>query len=234
MDAVAAGLGADVDDRVAHPASAGVENLFLRSHPQRQGVHQRVARVAGGLAFEVNVAADGGHPDAVAVKGDAADHALGHRAALRVFERPEAQRVQDGQRPGAHGEDVPQDAAHPGGGPLERLDEAGVVVGLDLEDGGQAVADVHHPGVLPRALQHLRAGGGQPLQVHLARLVGAVLAPHHAEDAELGEGGLPAENLLDAVVFLGGQPVLGHQVSGCVRPIHLHFSAVRIVLTIYS
>src|SRR2546426_1698840 len=45
-------------------------------------------------------------------------------------------------------EDVPQDPADTGGGALERLDERWVVVALDLEDDGPAVADVDRPRVL--------------------------------------------------------------------------------------
>ena len=40
----------------------------------------------------------------------------------------EAQRIHDGQRPRAHGEDVAQNAADAGGRALEGLDVAGVVV----------------------------------------------------------------------------------------------------------
>src|ERR1700690_421097 len=41
------------------------------------------------------------------------------------------------------------------------------------------------------------------------RFIGAVLAPHHAEDAEFGDRGLAvAEKLLDLLVFLGREAVL--------------------------
>ncbi len=62
-----------------------------------------------------------------------------------------AQRVQVGDRPGAHGEDIAQDAADPGRRTLVGLDEAGVVVALHLEDGGQPIADIDHAGILTRA-----------------------------------------------------------------------------------
>ena len=42
-----------------------------------------------------------------------------------------------------------------------------------------------------------------------AGFVGAVLAPHHAEDAEFGDVGIAAENFLDARVFFGGEAVFG-------------------------
>ena len=129
-------------------------------------------------------------------------------ARARVIGAPEAQRVEAGDRARAHREDVAQDAADAGRRALVRLDEARVVVRLHLEDGREAVADVDDAGVLAGALDDARALGGEALEVHARRLVGAVLAPHHAEDAELGVRGLAAERLLDPGVLLGGQLVL--------------------------
>ncbi len=124
----------------------------------------------------------------------------------------EAQRIEHGDGPRAHGEDVAQDAAHAGGRALKRLDVAGMIVRFHLEDGGEAVANVHHAGVFAGPLQHLRGARGQALQMHAAGFVGAVLAPHHAEDAELGEVGIAAENFLDARVLFGREAVLGDEL----------------------
>ena len=77
----------------------------------------------------------------------------------------EAQRVQVGDRPRAHGEDVAQDSADAGRRALVGLDVAGVVVALHLEDGGLAVADVDDAGILARAADHPRRLGRQLLQV---------------------------------------------------------------------
>ena len=68
----------------------------------------------------------------------------------------EAQRIEVGDRPRAHGEDVAQDAADAGRRALVGLDVGGVVVALHLEDGGLAVADVDDAGILARALDHPR------------------------------------------------------------------------------
>ena len=142
---------------------------------------------------EGDLAADGRDADAVAVAGDAGDHALEDAARTsRRVERAEAQRIQQRDRPRAHREDVADDAADAGGRALIRLDERRVVVRFDLEDGGQPVADVHGAGVLAGPLQHARALGRQRLQVHARALVAAVLGPHHREDAELGERRLAA------------------------------------------
>ena len=78
----------------------------------------------------------------------------------------------------------------------------GMVVRFDLEDRGQAVADVDGAGVLAGPLQHARPVGRQRLQVHARALVAAVLGPHHREDAELGQVRLAAQERDDAVVLV--------------------------------
>ena len=79
---------------------------------------------------------------------------------------------------------------------------------FNFESSDQAVADVNDARVFARALHNELAARRQALQVNFARLVGAVLAPHHAEDAQLGDVWLAAEDLLDAGVFVGGEAVL--------------------------
>ena len=76
---------------------------------------------------------------------------------------------------------------------------------LDLESQRQIAAEVHDAGVFAGTLQHGRPGRGQALQEDARVLVGAVLGPEGGEEAELGEGRLPAEAPDDAVVLLAGQ-----------------------------
>src|ERR1019366_2192525 len=111
------------------------------------------------------------------------------------------QRIHDGDGTRTHGEDVAQDAANPSGCALEGLDERRMIVRLDLEGAGPAIADVDDARIFPGSLHHATAVRGQPLQVHARGFVRAVFAPHHAENAQLGEGWLAAQRLQDAVVF---------------------------------
>src|ERR1700722_13514897 len=84
-----------------------------------------------------------------------------------------------------------------------------MIVRLDLESAGPAVANVDDAGVLSWPLQHDLAARGQALQMDARRLVGAVLAPHHAEDPQFGQRWLaPAEKLLDLLVLVRGEAVL--------------------------
>ena len=54
-------------------------------------------------------------------------------------------------------------------------------------------------------------GGRQRLQPFLRGFVRAVLVPHRREDAELGEARLAADQVEDALVFVGLQPVRGDE-----------------------
>ena len=204
VDAVASGLGPDVVHRVALAVRGALDDLVAAGEAEAEDVHQRVARVGG---VEVDFAADRGNADAVAIAADAGDHAGEDAAGQRRVQRPEAQRVQQPDRPRAHGEDVADDAADAGGRALVGLDEGRMVVRFDLEDRAQTVADVHRAGVLPRSLHHPRPGRGQGLQVHARALVAAVLGPHHREQPELHEVGRARHQLADPLVFVGLEAV---------------------------
>ena len=207
-DAVRPGPGPEQDDLVARPGGGGALQVAAPHHPHAQRVHQRVPGVAG---IEGQLAADVGQAEAVAVERDAAHHAGQHPAGVGGVRRAEPQRVHHRDRPGAHREDVPDDAADPGGRALVRLHVGGVIVRLDLEGDRVALADVHHARLLADAGQQRRRLGrllGELPQVHLGRLVRAVLAPHPGVDGELGIGGTAAEDPPDPVVLGRGQAEL--------------------------
>ena len=82
-----------------------------------------------------------------------------------------------------------------------------------LKATAQPVGQAQHPGVLARALDHLRAGGGEALEDRLRVLVGAVLRPERREHAELGERRRAAEQLEDAAVLEVVQVVLPHDLG---------------------
>ena len=79
---------------------------------------------------------------------------------------------------------------------------------LDLEGHREAVADGDDTRVLPRAEQDVLSPGRQRLEMPLARLVRAVLGPHHGEDPELGKRGRATEDRENRFPLLVGQPVL--------------------------
>ena len=175
-----------------------VENLVVAKHAQREHVHQRIAVVA---LFEDALAADRRHAEAVAVMRDAGNHALENSAIARHVQRAESQRVHYGDRPRSHGKDVTQNSADAGGRALKRLDETGMVVRFDLERDRVPVADVDDAGVLAGTLQNPLAARRKFLQMQARAFVRAMLAPHHAEDAELGIGGFAAEQRDDFLVL---------------------------------
>ena len=163
VDAVAPGLGADIDHRIARARRRRIENPVRRRDADGHGVDQDVAVIG---RVEIAFAAHGRHAHAVAVAGDARHDAGNEMARFRVRRLAEAQRVQVGDRPGAHGEHVAHDAADAGRRALVGLDEGRMVVAFDLEDAGQPAADIDDPGILARPLDdmaRLRRQGLEPL-----------------------------------------------------------------------
>src|SRR5271156_5307129 len=145
MDAVASRLRAEIDDRIADARSLGVKYRIGAGDADRHGVDENVAVVA---LVEADRAADRRHAERIAVAADAGNDAGKEMARPRVIGRAEAQKVQRGDRPRAHREDVAQDAADAGRRALIGLDERRVVVALHLEDAGEPPADVDNAGVL--------------------------------------------------------------------------------------
>ena len=216
-DPVATGGRTHQQERVARARGARQRDLIVAGDAQAHGVDQRIAAVR---RVEEELAPDVGNADTVAVARDPRYHAVeqvpiprgGRRIGpaagiLARLERAEPQTVQQGDGPGAHGEDVADDAADPGRGSLVRLDGTRVVVGFHLEDGRQPMADVEHPGVLARPDQDSLALGRQRGEKRPRVLVGAVLAPHGAEHRKLDRIGVTADQLDDAVVLARRQAV---------------------------
>src|SRR5580658_7084025 len=101
MDAVAAGFGAYIYDRVAGAGGFSVKDFIFMDEAEREGVHERVAVVTGvKLCFTAKV----GNSKAVAIAGDAADDALNNGVVLvddfpflgSRLDWPEAKRVHYG------------------------------------------------------------------------------------------------------------------------------------------
>ena len=220
VDAVAAGLGAEIDDRQADAGSLRVEDGVGPGDAGGKGVDQDVAVVA---AVEADLAAHRGHAEGIAVAADAGDDAGDQMARLGMVRRAEAERIHRRDRPRAHGEDVAQDAADPGRRALIGLDIGGVVVALHLEDDRLAVADIDDAGVLAGAADDAGAAGRQEPQPGPGGLVRAVLVPHGREDAEFGDARLAADEREDALVFVRLQPVGGDEVGGDLDGgVHVH------------
>ena len=217
-DAVAARARAEQQHDVADARGRRADQVVLLDQPQAHRVDEAVLLVG---VLEVDLAPDRGDADRVAVVADARDRLLEQVArARRALDLAEAQRVEDRDRPRADREDVAQDAADPGGGALERLDRARVVVRLDLERARQAAAERDGAGVLARAHDHARALGRQRAQQLLGVLVGAVLGPHQREDRELDLVRVALHVLDDELVLAVGETELAVARGG-----HGHTSA---------
>ncbi len=132
-----------------------------------QRVDQRIALVH---RVEVGLAADVRQAEAVAVKRDARDDTVDDTRCVGLFDGAEPQLVHDGDRAGAHRDDVAHDAADAGCRALEGLDVAGVVVRLDLEGDSPALADIDDAGVLSHAHHEVLLHGRRDLLTELAQV----------------------------------------------------------------
>ncbi len=82
VNAVAAGLRADVNHRVADAVGLAVKDFILAEHAQREDIHQRIAVVA---ILENALAAHRRDAEAVAVVRDTRNHALQNAAIAREY-----------------------------------------------------------------------------------------------------------------------------------------------------
>src|SRR5680860_620709 len=105
----------------------------------------------------------------------------------RFVERAKAQRIENGYRSGAHGENVANNSAHARSGPLIWFDGAWMIVGFNLEHSRQAMTNVDRARIFPRSLQHPGRLCRQIPQMRARMLVSAVFAPHGAKHSQLHE-----------------------------------------------
>src|SRR5215212_2689783 len=141
-------------------------------------------------------------------------------ARLGMLRRAKGQRVEAGDRSGAHGENIAQNASHARCSALIRLDVARMIVTLHLEHDRLAVANVDHAGILAGTLDHPGRPGRQPPQMKPRRLVRAVLVPHRREYPEFGEARHPGDELENALILVRLQAMTGDEFGSDLRLVH--------------
>jgi hypothetical protein len=203
VNAVAPSLRPEEDHQVGLPRGPRPDEALGTDETHAHRVNQRVPGVS---RRELDLAAHGRDPYGVAVPPDAAHDLPEEVTVSLVVQRPEPERVQEGDGPRAHRQDVPDDAADAGRRSLVGLDRRRVVVALHLEGERPPVTDLDHARVLPWPLQHPRPFVREPYEKRTRVLVAAVLAPHHAEERELQVVRRAAHQLQDAVVLEVREP----------------------------
>ena len=236
MDAVAAGLGAEINDRISDACRLGVEDRVRAGDAHRHCIDEDVAVVA---LVKADRTADGRDAERVAVTADARHHPADETAGPGMLRRTKPQQVQTGDRPRPHGKHVAEDPANARRSPLIGFDERGMVVALHLEDAGVAVAGVDDAGVLSGPLDDPGRLGGQLAQMQARGLVRAVLVPHRGDDAELGKRRNAADQGDETGIFLAREAVcdgqrlidmrlaLAHLARLCYSPRRPHSRAGR-------
>src|SRR5262245_40421157 len=154
MNPVTAGLRANVHHRIPRSLGKTGKDFLLTKDPKIKCVDQNVGVVA---FVEITFTAYGGYADAVTVAANAGDHASQQITRARMIDIAEAERVERCDRPRAHGENVAQNAADAGRGPLERLNEGRMIMAFHLKSHGESIANVDNTGVLARPLEHVGA-----------------------------------------------------------------------------
>src|SRR5438105_4302311 len=87
-----------------------------------------------------------------------------------------------------------------------------MIVRFDLVCDRQAIADIDDAGIFAGPLQHRRTFRGQTPQMYTRTLVAAVLAPHHAEDAEFRHCRFPLQDADNLLIFAFREVVLREDV----------------------
>ena len=214
MNAVAPCLCPDIDDRIARAGRCRPEDPVTICQPDSHGIHENVAVVG---RVEIHLAANSRDADTVAITADTGDDTGQKVACLFMVRRAETKRVQQRNRPRAHGEDIAKNTADTGRRALIGFNERRMVMALDLEDGGKPVTDIDGACVLAGPLDHLRAVNWQGLQPFLRGFVRTVFRPHGREDAKLAQVWRPAEAGQDEVPLLLRQPHGGGVLEGHFR-----------------
>ena len=211
MNAVAAGLGSDIDDRIADAAGGRIENLVGICHANGHRVDDDIAVIG---RIEIGLAADCRYADAIAVAADTGNHALDQMLHLRMLGPSETQGIEIGHGPRAHRKDIAQDAADAGRCALIGFDIGRMVVALHLEDRRLTVTNIDDAGIFAGATDHLRAGGGQFLEMQARGLVGTMFRPHHRENTEFGDIRLAPQRVQYALIFFCIEAMLAHGFGG--------------------
>src|SRR5690242_17329278 len=103
---------------------------------------------------------------------------------LPFLEIAKSERIERGDRPGAHRKNIAVDTPYPRRSALERLDSGRVIMALDLEYYPKPIPYVHQSGILFTGLdQHLLPFTRQGLQPLDGILITAMLAPHGTKGA---------------------------------------------------
>ena len=212
MDTVPTGLGTDHHQGIALAFGDGGDDAVALDQPHGHGIDQGIAGI--GL-IEIHFAGYGGDAEGVTVVANPAHDAVNQIANPGIFGISESKGVERRDGSGAHGENITKDTADTGGRSLIGLDGRGVIMRLDFEDHGQAVADINRAGVFLTGLgQQAVPVTRQGLDKSDRVLVRTMLRPHHRENTQFGVGHFPTENFLYAGVFFLIQTVGGHHFRG--------------------
>ena len=103
MDAIAARLGSHINNGIANTGCLGGENTISARNADSHGIDQGIAIVA---RVEIHLAAHGRHTYTIPITANAAHHTINDALHTRRIRRAKTERIQIGNWPRAHGEDI--------------------------------------------------------------------------------------------------------------------------------
>ncbi|MNW51504.1 hypothetical protein D3C74_289910 [compost metagenome] len=198
VNPVASGRRTYVEHRVAYTFGDTALDFVMIYESDAHGIDQRIAVIA---VVEHNFAAHCRNPDTVAITSDTGYDMLEQILDPVAFKLPETQGVQQRHRSCTHGENVPDNPAHPGRRALVRLNCRRMVMAFNFEYNSLIVSDIYDPGAFPRSHQHARPARRETAQQRLRVLIGTVLRPHYTEHTDFRIVWLAAHERSDELIF---------------------------------
>ena len=210
MNAITTRLGAEIDDGTANACRLGVENLIRFGETDRHGIDENIAVIT---RVKIHRAADRRHAKRISIAANARNNAGHKMARLSMFGRTEAQQVEAGDGARTHGEDIAQNATDTCRRALIGLDERWMIMAFHLEDAGLSIANIDDAGIFTRTLNDPWRFRRQFAQMQARGFIRAMLVPHSRENTELGKSGRAADQLENAIVFIGLEAVFGNELG---------------------
>ena len=158
MDAIAPGFGTKINNGQANARGLAGKNHIALGQTNSHGIDKAVAIVT---RMETDRTANGWHTKTVAVAANAGHHASDKCFRSRMAWLAKAQKIERGNGPCTHRENIAQNTTNARRRPLVGFDIRGVIVALHLENHHIAITDINHASILAGPINHTFPRGGQ-------------------------------------------------------------------------
>ena len=145
-------------------------------HADGHGIDQAIIGIT---VFEINITGNSRNAKTITVIANAFDNAVEQITVFLKRQRPEAQRIKGGDRPGSHGKNITHNTTDTGGRPLIGFYSRGMIMTFYFESNRIPISDIHQPGVFFTGFyQQVLSFSGQCFQLKQRVFIAAVFTPH--------------------------------------------------------